>query len=66
MMIEVFQHTDGHWSFRRIALLGVEEDAEHYPTRDEAVAAASLKYPGESVSTVEATTDPATGKLRSD
>ncbi|CAB3698701.1 hypothetical protein [Achromobacter kerstersii] len=66
MMIEVFQLTDGHWSFRRIALLGVEEDAGHYPTRDEAVTAASLKYPGESVSTVEATTDPATGKLRSD
>ena len=66
MMIEVFQHPEGQWSFRRIAFLGVQEDAAQYATHDEAVAAAQAQYPGESVSTVQASMDPATGNLRSD
>ncbi|KRA01931.1 hypothetical protein [Achromobacter sp. Root565] len=57
MIVEVFQRADGHWGFRGIALLGVQEDEGSYATRDDAAAAASVAYPGETVSDVDASMD---------
>ncbi|MGE8706177.1 MAG: hypothetical protein ACN6O5_26120 [Achromobacter sp.] len=57
MIVEVFQRADGHWGFRGIALLGVQEDGGSYATRDDAAAAASVAYPGETVSEVDASMD---------
>ncbi|KXJ63677.1 hypothetical protein AXY46_25290 [Achromobacter xylosoxidans] len=57
MIVEVFQRADGQWGFRGIALLGVQEDAGAYPTRDAAAAAAHAAYPGETISDVDATMD---------
>lgn len=58
MIVEVFQRADGHWGFRGIALLGVQEDAGSYPTRDDAAAAARVAYPGEAISEVDPSMDP--------
>lgn len=57
MIIEVFQRADGMWSFRRIALLGVQEDPGMYPSRDTAAAAARVAYPGEAISEVDSSVD---------
>lgn len=57
MIVEVFQRADGQWSFRGIALLGVQENAGAYPTRDAAAAAARAAYPGETISEVDASMD---------
>lgn len=46
MIIEVFQHADRQWTFRRIDLLGVQEHDGRYATQEEAVAAAGETYPG--------------------
>ena len=53
MIIEAFQRPDGRWSFRRIAMLGVQEDARAYPSCEAAVQAAKAQYPNETVSIVE-------------
>ncbi|KRC68209.1 hypothetical protein D3C87_778620 [compost metagenome] len=57
MIIEIFQRADNMWSFRRIALLGVQEDPGMYPSREAALAAARATYPGETVSEVDSTMD---------
>ncbi|WP_338615404.1 hypothetical protein LN047_14435 [Achromobacter sp. JD417] len=57
MIVEVFQRADGQWGFRGIALLGVQENAGAYPTRDAAAAAARAAYPGETISEVDASMD---------
>ncbi|MFY3135761.1 hypothetical protein ACOTFF_03510 [Achromobacter xylosoxidans] len=46
MIVEVFQHADREWAFRRIDLLGVQEHEGRYATREEALAAAGETYPG--------------------
>ncbi|AZS80877.1 hypothetical protein ELS24_21970 [Achromobacter spanius] len=52
MIIEAFERPDGLWSFRRIAMLGVQQDARTYPTCEAAVKAAHAQYPYESVSII--------------
>lgn len=52
MIIEAFQRPDGMWSFRRIAMLGVQQDARAYPSCEAAVEAANAQYPNETVSIV--------------
>jgi hypothetical protein len=46
MIIEVFQHADREWTFRRIDLMGGQEHDGRYATQEEAVAAAAATYPG--------------------
>lgn len=53
MIIEAFQRPDGMWSFRGIAMLGVQQDARAYPTCEAAVQAAKAQYPNETVSIVD-------------
>lgn len=57
MIIEVFQRADGKWGFRRIAMLGVQEDPGTYPSCETATAAAHAAYPGETVSIVDSSMD---------
>ena len=52
MIVEVFQHPDGQWSFRSIALLGVQEDRGRYRDAAQAEAAARIAYPDVSVDRV--------------
>jgi len=53
MIIEAFQRPDGMWSFRGIAMLGVQQDARAYPTCEAAVQAAKAQYPNETISIVD-------------
>ncbi|WP_461600014.1 hypothetical protein [Achromobacter marplatensis] len=50
--MEAFQRADGMWSFRRLAMLGVVQDARAYPTSQAAVEAARAEYPNETISIV--------------
>lgn len=52
MIIEAFERPDGRWSFRRIAMLGVQQDGRAYPSCEAAVKAANAEYPNEAVSIV--------------
>ncbi|MGE8632337.1 MAG: hypothetical protein ACN6P8_02380 [Achromobacter piechaudii] len=56
MIVEAFQRPDGMWSFRGIALLGVQQDPRAYPTCEAAVDAARNAYPDDAVSIVESET----------
>lgn len=53
MIVEAFQRPDGKWSFRGIAMLGVQQDARAYPSCEAAVEAARTEYPDYAVSIVE-------------
>ena len=66
MIIELFQRADGLWRFRRIAVLGVQEDPKAFPSRAAALAAAHAAYPGEAVSDVAPEVDPPFGRSYSD
>ncbi|AUA59115.1 Uncharacterised protein [Achromobacter spanius] len=52
MIIEAFERPDGMWSFRRIAMLGVQQDDRAYPSCEAAVKAANAEYPNEAVSII--------------
>ncbi|OZI35430.1 hypothetical protein CEG14_10070 [Bordetella genomosp. 1] len=58
MIVEVFQHTDGQWSFRSIATLGVQEDRGRYPTAEAARDAARIAWPDQSPHIVAPEDDP--------
>ncbi len=57
MIVEVFQRPDLSWAFRRIAMLGVQEDGQRYASRDDAVAAAQAAYPDVSITLRQPDTD---------